>query len=93
MTKEHTILEQEQVRSSNWEVLQGNMSNKNYLNLLWITKERGIIKLKNMKRSHIQNTLNWCIRKGAGPDDRKDGITYTTWITYFTARLLDPNLE
>jgi len=72
---------------------QKKSARKDYLLLMWKTKEQGCICLRDMKRSHVQNTLNWCIRKGAGPEDEKDGITYQTWIVYFTARLLDPELE
>jgi len=64
-----------------------------YLDLVWITKEQGPIKIGDMKRSHVQNSLSWCIRKNMGTDDEKDGIRYSQWISYFVARLLDPNLE
>ena len=66
---------------------------KDYLKLVWITREQGPIELGKMKRSHVQNTLNWCIRKGGDPEASKDGILYSQWIAFFLARLLDPELE
>ena len=69
-------------------------SSKDYLKLIWITKEQGAIALGKMKRSHVQNTLNWCIRNGGDdPDAAKDGILYSQWISYLLTRLLDPELE
>ena len=76
----------------NDKMLSNLSDSKRYLKLRWITKEQGPILVKDMERSHVQNTLNWCIRKGAAPDDKKDGILYSQWITYFTVRLLDPDL-
>jgi len=72
-------------------ILQG-MENFNYLDLVWRTRAGESIALKNMPRSHVRNTLQWCLRKGASPDDEKDGIRYADWIAYFTTRLLDPEL-
>ena len=69
------------------------MDAQSYLRLVWVTKERESIELGQMKRSHVQNTLNWCIRKNAAPDETKDGIRYSQWISYCLARLLDPDLE
>lgn len=66
---------------------------QSYLQLVWVTKERKSIKLGKMKRSHVQNTLNWCIQKNAAPNETKDGILYSKWIAYCLARLLDPDLE
>lgn len=66
---------------------------KDYRNLVWVTKEQGPINVGEMERQHVQNTLNWCIRKGGGPDDEKDGILYSDWIMFFTARLLDPECK
>ncbi|HET8688442.1 MAG TPA: hypothetical protein VFM18_17665 [Methanosarcina sp.] len=63
-----------------------------YLELIWRTKTKQDIKIRSMSRSHVRNTLQWCIRKNAGPDDEKDGILYKDWIAYFTIRLLDPDL-
>jgi len=71
-----------------------SLPSKDYLKLIWITKEQGPIVLGEMKRSHVQNTLIWCIRKGGDdPVASKDGILYSQWIAYFLARLLDPELE
>lgn len=72
---------------------QGYTPAPDYRELIWVTKDRGAMTIKSMKRSHVQNTLNWCIRKGAGPDDTKDGICYSQWVAFFIARLLDPELE
>lgn len=63
-----------------------------YLDLIWRTRTKQEIRIGDMTRSHVRNTLQWCLRKGAGPDDEKDGILYKDWIAYFTIRLLDPDL-
>lgn len=70
-----------------------SLPSKDYLKLTWITKKQVPVKLGKMTRSHVQNTLNWCIRKGATPGESKDGVLYSAWIAYFLARLLDPELE
>lgn len=70
-----------------------NESRKKYLDLIWVTRVQGPIRVRDMERSHVQNTLNWCIRKGAAATDKKDGIYYSQWIAYFTARLFDPELK
>jgi len=67
--------------------------NFNYLCLIWRTQSKVSIRLEDMSRSHVRNTLQWCIRKGADPDDEKDGIRYADWIAYLTMRLLDPDLK
>jgi hypothetical protein len=65
----------------------------NYLNLIWTTREGEKCKVKDMERTHVQNSLNWCIRNQGMQGRSKDGILYTDWITYFTARLFDPKCE
>lgn len=64
-----------------------------YLELLWRTEKQGYVKVRDMNRLPVQASLNWCICKGAEPDNEKDGIKYSMWIAYFTRRLFDPNLE
>ena len=61
---------------------------------VWHTQHQGPIQVKDMKRSHIRNSLQWCIRKQEihGPNIHKDGLYYNEWIAIFTARLLDPEL-
>jgi hypothetical protein len=58
---------------------------------IWITKNNEAWLLKNMARTHIQNCLNWCIKKPSG--HRKDGRLYQDWITAFTVKLFDPKVE
>jgi len=65
---------------------------KSYLDYQWKTKDKEILTVREMSRGHVQNTLQWCIRKQASPDDEKDNVRYSNWIAYFTARLLDPEL-
>ena len=62
--------------------------------LFWKTEYAGAIQVGSMNRSHVQNSLQWCIRKldRFGPDATKDGLPYAEWIAIFTARLLDPAL-
>lgn len=69
------------------------IKSKDYLSLTWVTRERYAIKLRDMKRAHVQNTLNWCIKRVNEPVSSKDGILYSQWIAYFFTRLLDPELE
>jgi len=69
------------------------MAAQSYLSLVWVTKEKESIELGKMTRSHVQNTLNWCIRKNAPPDMTKDGILYSQWISHLLVRLFDPDLE
>lgn len=73
-------------------IRRGAYCNASYLDLLWKTKAGPTIRVGDMSRAHVRNTLQWCLRKGAGPDDEKDGIRYADWIAYFTMRLLDPDL-
>ncbi len=63
----------------------------------WHTKDQGPIRVGDMKRGHIRNTLQWCLRKQeamswTGRPIQKDGIPYTQWVTIFMAKLLDPAL-
>jgi hypothetical protein len=52
------------------------------------------IPLYKMKRPHVQNCLNWCIKKSTNPaKDFKDGHTYQEWITAFTVLLFDPECK
>jgi hypothetical protein len=64
-----------------------------YLYLQWVRITKDTILVKDMTRSHVQNSLNWCIKKKADPDEQKDGVLYSDWIAFFLARLLDPTLE
>jgi hypothetical protein len=62
----------------------------------WIWKNIDGVKipLSKMKRPHVQNCLNWCIKRSTLPHiDQKDGHTYQEWITAFTVRLFDPSCE
>ena len=64
---------------------------------IWHTKDQGPIRVGDMKRGHIRNTLQWCLRKQeamswTGRPIQKDGIPYTQWVTIFMAKLLDPAL-
>jgi hypothetical protein len=58
---------------------------------LWVTKKGEPWRLKNMARTHIQNCLNWCIKKPSS--HRKDGRLYQDWITALTVKLFDPSVE
>lgn len=66
---------------------------ESYLFYKWKMKTGSTIRVIDMPRSHVRNTLQWCLRRNASPDDEKDNIPYSQWIAYFTRRLLDPNLE
>lgn len=83
-----------------------NMTNQ--FDEVWVTQHEGPIKVRDMKRSHVRNSLQWVLRR----QDRtilgtefdvdvsahldwnrdKDGLYYRDWIAIFTARLLDPTL-
>jgi hypothetical protein len=73
---------------------------------VWHTEHQGPIKVRDMKRSHVRNSLQWVMRRqdrsilGTALDDTylsdvkdKDGLYYRDWIAIFTARLLDPELD
>ena len=73
---------------------------------VWNTEHQGPIKVRDMKRSHVRNSLQWVLRRqdrtilGSEIDDDdmaivkdKDGLYYRDWIAIFTARLLDPELD
>lgn len=81
------------VRIYNQLAITNLLTEFNYLDLKWLTERQGVVIIKDMKRSHVQNTLNWCILHNVGANDNKDGVRYQDWIVYFTMRLLDPNLE
>lgn len=72
---------------------------------VWTTEHQGPIAVRDMKRSHVRNSLQWCLRResrsilGTALDGAylsevkdKDGLYYRDWIAIFTARLLDPEL-
>lgn len=75
---------------------------------VWNTKDEGPILVQDMKRSHVRNSLQWCLRRldrsvlgtkddnfdDGGPygECDKDGYYYRDWVAIFTARLLDPDL-
>lgn len=75
---------------------------------IWETEHQGPIKVRDMKRSHVRNSLQWVLRRqdrtvlgtdfdefdDGGPYNQKDkdGLYYRDWIAIFTARLLDPEL-
>ncbi len=62
-------------------------------NWVWVTQDLRHYKLRKMTRPHVQNSLNWCIRRTDIPHLlKKDGHTYQEWIAALTMRLLDPNL-
>jgi hypothetical protein len=91
----NTIIDKEALHKVSISIINGMLQNNvpfDYLDLIWHQRTGDSIKLRKMSRSHVRNTLQWCIRKGAGPDDEKDGIRYADWIAYFTTRLLDPEL-
>jgi hypothetical protein len=67
-------------------------SNSSYLDLTWITKDYIEVQVRNMSRSHVRNSLQWCLKHQIGPNSTKNGIHYSDWIMYFTIRLLDPEL-
>jgi hypothetical protein len=61
---------------------------------VWRTIDDIKIPLHKMERSHVQNCLNWCIKRSMNPaKDIKDGHTYSEWITAFTVRLFDPECK
>lgn len=74
------------------------------LTWVWMTKSGEGLLVKDMKRSHVQNTLNWVLRKkedarqffevyGHVPMfDQKDGHTWDEWADAFFQRLLDKDL-
>ena len=71
---------------------QINMS-KDINTWIWVTKKRESIPLTEMKRSHIQNSMQWCIRNNPNNHlHKKDGHTYDEWITAFLVKLLDPTV-
>lgn len=75
---------------------------------VWVTRDQGPFLVGDMTRSHIRNTLQWCMRKqdrrGSFPSwmdplghekqwhFTKDGHTYQEWAGIFTVKLLDPDL-
>ena len=74
------------------------------LNWIWRTKAGERFLVKEMNRSHVQNTLNWVLRQkdaeraftarfGHVPMfDQKDGHTWDEWADAFFQRLLDKDL-
>ena len=76
---------------------------------VWHTRDEGPILVKDMKRSHVRNSLQWCMKRecntvlgtkddnfdDGGPYGQcdKDGYYYRDWIAIFVARLLDPELD
>lgn len=79
---------------------------EDYLDTVWTTEKQGPIKVRDMTRPHVRNSLQWCLRReshtvlGTDIDDwaeswefkDKDGLYYRDWIAIFTTRLLDPAL-
>lgn len=77
---------------------------KNNMNdWVWVTRDKKSYKLTEMARTHVQNSLQWCMRHKPAPiremtrsgygvefDITKDGHTYDEWILAFTVRLLNP---
>ena len=69
--------------------------------MVWWTEDLRTIPLGEMTRDHVRNALQWCIRRQSTEKFTqyskllacKDGYTYQEWITAFTVRLLDPNLD
>jgi len=71
--------------------------------MVWVTRDKQEYRLCDMARTHVQNSLQWCMRNKPSPFyemsrggetvefvKRKDGYTYDEWIIAFTVRLLDP---
>lgn len=93
-------------KSTRGSFCSANMTNQ--FDEVWHTKDQGPIKVRDMKRSHVRNSLQWCLRRESdtiiGTDldvvtgwkawdtKDKDGLYYRDWIAIFTARLLDPTL-
>lgn len=76
--------------------LINTVEQEDYLDYEWKTQKEGVIRIGDMERSHVQNTLNWCIRRSAefnNPDAEKDNVLYSQWIAYFMRRLLDPEFN
>jgi hypothetical protein len=71
-----------------------SVPNYNKINKMeWYTKGSEIPTLvKDMSRSHIQNSMNWCIRRQQEGGFSKDGHPYSVWVSVFFAKLMDPNL-
>lgn len=72
--------------------------------MIWITRDKQEYRLCDMARTHVQNSLQWCIRNKPTPyyeatrsggvmefEIDKDGYSYDEWIMAFTVRLLDPS--
>ena len=71
--------------------------------MVWRTRDKQEYRLKDMARTHVQNSMQWCIRNKPRPATvidkngdlvdfliKKDGYTYDEWILAFMVRLLDP---
>jgi hypothetical protein len=78
-----------------------------YLDWIWYTRDNIELLVRDMSRSHVRNSLQWCIQRQAnqsyqrrprdifdvfGTIGDKDGRFFDEWITAFTIRLLDPAL-
>ena len=64
-----------------------------YRDMEWVARTKEAYRVEDMKRSHVRNALQWCLRREPmNIELTKDGHTYTEWITAFTVRLLDPDL-
>ncbi len=79
---------------SNGQSLFGKVKKKPYQDWVWRNIDGIKIPLCKMNRPHVQNCLNWCIRRGGNPSQTwKDGHTYQEWITAFTVQLFDPKCK
>ena len=72
--------------------------------MIWQTRDKQKYRLCDMSRTHVRNSLQWCIRNKPAPffemsrsgddlefDILKDGYSYDEWIMAFTVRLFDSN--
>lgn len=74
------------------------MDDTDQMQRVWKTRDNQELRVCEMKRTHVQNSLQWCMQRTGDLDwdgfpETKDGFTYEEWVATFLVRLLDPDCK